>query len=231
MNIKATKIVVYFLVICLAALALVYLLDWIAGRLVSDESFGPINPSWTTPSIRTAASSDTILAKNQIKIFNDIYDSLAVRVIADIHRMEEDTSIQEIEILINSLGGTVTGTFLVCYAMKLSKKPIKTIAMGEALSGAAIILSSGAKYRRFATKGTQVMIHRPAVWISFTQARAEDLEETARILKLEEKLLFDLLHENTGQSVEQLKKDLRKNFYLNTKQAIEYGLIDSVYQK
>lgn len=233
MNSKVKIIAVLLLVIFLAVLALIYVPDWMEKRLWPDKSSAPFGPNETAPNNLIPANPGPAFAKNQIKIYNDIDDSLATRVVFELRQMEKDSSIKEIEILIDSDGGGVTQTFWICDVMKLVeiKKPIKTVAMDKALSGAALILSSGTKGRRFAVSSSQIMIHRPWVWIINAQMRVEDLEQAARKMRLQEQLLFGLLSENTGQSIEQIRRDIQKDFYMSCQRAIDYGLVDSVYQK
>jgi ATP-dependent Clp protease protease subunit len=189
----------------------------------------PVTP--VPDSVTSQTDTSKKIVDNQIKIFSNITEDVALEVITEMHQMEKDSNIQEIEILIDSRGGTTISTFWICYAMKLCRKPIRTIAVGNTLSGAAIILSCGTKYKRFAMPGVQIMLHRPWTWIFQKEMRAEDLEREAYFMRLTEQLLYELISENTGRSIEQIKIDLQKELYLTPQEAIQYGLIDSLYQK
>lgn len=222
------KTILYAVLFIVAIAVLTFELYWFRNIFLDnqyiDYSTSPVNPPVATDSVVKPPN-------NQIKIFTDINENLAIEVIAAIHQMEKDSAVQEIEILIDSKGGSTESSFWICYAIKLSKKPVRTIVIGEALSGAAVILSSGTRGRRLAFKNARILLHRPWLFIRWAQFRAEDLEERARKMRLTEQLLYDLLSENTGQPIEKLKQDLQKDFWLNYKQAIKYGLIDSLYQK
>jgi len=92
-----------------------------------------------------------------------------------------------------------------------------------------MILSSGTKYRRFAAPTARIMIHRPWVLVIQAVMRAEDFEKQAHFMRLTEKILYDLISENTGRSIEQIQNDLQQELWLTPQKAIQYGLIDSLY--
>lgn len=206
--------------------------DWLYNRINKQNPLEKSIPTEieSSPAL-TSPSQDSLISP--IKIYGQIDEKLAIQTIAAIHRLAKDTTIQEIQILIDSEGGTIQATFLICYAIQIIKvkKPIRTIVTGQALSGAGMILSSGTKYRRFAVKDAKIMIHRPWCLPGWTAMRAEDLEEEAKIMRLVEELLYDLISENTGQPIEKIKNDLERELWLTPQRAIEYGLIDSLFEE
>lgn len=208
--------------------------DWLYNQVDKRHSIREFTPDKIEPvsdSIFKISASDSIqkIINNQIKIYGDIDEIMAYEIRIKLYEMEKNDEIKEIEILIDSKGGDVQSTFLVCDAIKLSKKPIKIIAKNFALSGAALVLSCGTKGKRFAFKNAQIMLHRPISVGYIFNWRAENFERQAYKMRLGEQVMFNLISQNTGRSVEQIRKDLQKDFYMNCQQAIEYGLIDSVY--
>ena len=201
--------------------------DWLYNQVDKRHSQGETVPVEIGP----APDPTQKIINNQIKIYGDIDEIMAYEIIVKLYEINKNDDIKEIEILINSEGGDIYSTFLICNAMKLSKKPIRTIAKNFALSGAAMILACGTKGQRFVAKNTQIMLHRPVSGGYIVSWQAEQFERQAYKMRLEEQALFILISQNTGQSIEQIRKDLQKEFYLTAEKAIQYGLIDSLYQK
>ncbi|MEK7580393.1 MAG: ATP-dependent Clp protease proteolytic subunit [Patescibacteria group bacterium] len=167
---------------------------------------------------------------NTILIFGEITDAIAEQVLAKLEVLDRDTTVKRIDILINSPGGSATGSFAICDRMKRCQKPVKTVVLGEACSGAAFILSSGSVGYRFAMPLAIIMVHRPALWITGIW-RSEDCLQAFDYLKGSESRLFNLLSDNTSKSVEELRRDLAIDFYLTPDEAVNYGLIDHVLSR
>jgi len=164
---------------------------------------------------------------NTILIFGDITDASAEQVLAKLEVLDRDTTVKRIDILINSPGGSAVASFAICDRMKRCQKPVKTVVLGEACSGAAFILSSGSVGYRFAMPLAVIMLHRPALWVDGIW-RSEDCRQAFYILIGLENREFNLLSDNTGKSVEELLQDLAVDFYLTPNEAVNYGLIDHV---
>lgn len=229
MKVAAWTVLILITVLVVLGFWLVFFgnVDWCynqTNKRYSPKTFTPIG-------IDSTSDSTTKIVNNQIEIYGSIDEIMAYEIIVKLHEMGKNDNIKEIEIIINSGGGDAYSTFLICDAIRLSKKPIRTIAKNFALSGAAMILSCGTKGQRFATKNTQIMLHRPSSSGYIVGWRAEQFERQGYKIRLEEQIIFILISENTGQSIEQIRKDLQKEFYLTAEKAIQYGLIDSLYQK
>ncbi len=156
-----------------------------------------------------------------------IDDDVANLVIAQLLFLESEDPKKGISLYINSPGGVVTSGLALIDTMNHVKPEITTVCVGMAASMASVILSSGAKGKRFALPNAEIMIHQPH---GGAEGQAADIEITARqILKLREKL-NRMLAKNTGQPVEKIEKDVDRDFFMSADEAKKYGIIDTVYR-
>ncbi len=154
-----------------------------------------------------------------------IDDNLANIIIAQLLFLESEGPKKDITLYINSPGGLVTATMAILDTMNYVKSDVSTICVGQAASGGAIILSAGAKGKRFALPNAEIMIHQP---LGGTEGQASDIAITAKqILKIKDKL-NKLLAKHTGQSVAQVEKDSDRNYFMSADEAVKYGLVDSI---
>lgn len=167
------------------------------------------------------------LLKDRIVFLGGVIDDdTANLVIAQLLFLEAEDPKKDISFYINSPGGSVTATLAMVDAMNHVKPAISTVCVGMAASGAAILLSSGEKGKRFALPNAEVMIHQPH---GGAEGQATDIEITAKqILKLRERL-NKILAKNTGQSVEKIEKDVERDFFMTAEEAKKYGLVDKVF--
>ncbi len=132
---------------------------------------------------------------------------------------------EDIYIYINSPGGSVTAGMAIYDTMNYIKSDIQIVVVGIAASMAAFLLASGTKGKRCALENSEVMIHQPLGGVS---GQATEIQIAAeRILKLKEKL-NSLLAKNTGNSLKKIKKDTERDYYMNAKEALKYGIIDKI---
>lgn len=156
-----------------------------------------------------------------------IDDDVANLVIAQLLFLEAEDPKKDILFYINSPGGSVTSTLAMVDTMNHVKPAVSTVCVGMAASGAAILLSSGEKGKRFALPNAEVMIHQPH---GGAEGQATDIEITAKqILKLRERL-NKILAKNTGQPFEKIEKDVERDFFMTADEAKKYGLVDQVYK-
>ncbi len=166
-----------------------------------------------------------LLKDNIIFIGTPIDDHLANLVIAQLLFLEAEDPDRDISIYINSPGGSVTAGLAIHDTMQLVKPDINTFCVGQAASMAALLLSAGAKGKRFALPNARILIHQP---LGGTQGQATDIEIHAReILRLRD-TLNKILVQSTGQDLTKIEKDTDRDYILNSEQAIEYGLIDKI---
>lgn len=135
---------------------------------------------------------------------------------------------RDIVLFINSEGGMITDTLAIYDVMQATKSDVVTICIGEAASGAAILLSGGAKGKRFALPNARIMLHQPQGGI---EGSSKDVEIEAKELVRLRELLSQILQNNTGQTFEELHRILDRDSYMDAGTAQTFGLIDSVLEK
>ncbi|TSC83379.1 MAG: ATP-dependent Clp protease, protease subunit [Parcubacteria group bacterium Gr01-1014_17] len=166
-----------------------------------------------------------LLKESIIFLGGPIEDYTANIVIAQLLFLQSEDPKKDISLYVNSPGGSVTATLAIVDTMQHIKNDVSTVCVGLAASGAAIILSSGAKGKRFALPNAEIMIHQP---LGGAQGQATDIEITAKqIIKIREKL-NGILAKNTGQPVAQIEKDVERDYYMSTEEAKKYGVIDKI---
>lgn len=157
-----------------------------------------------------------------------IDDNVANLIIAQLLFLESEDPDKDIQMYINSPGGSVTAGLAIYDTMQYIKPDVATICLGSAASMGALLLSSGAKGKRYALPYSRIMVHQP--W-GGAQGQATDVEIHAReILRLRE-LLNEILAGNTGQTVAKIQQDTERDNFMSSIQAKEYGIIDSVMSR
>ncbi|MFO0718566.1 MAG: ATP-dependent Clp endopeptidase proteolytic subunit ClpP [Candidatus Paceibacterota bacterium] len=166
-----------------------------------------------------------LLKERIIFLGGPIDDHMANIVIAQLLFLESEDPKKDIQLYINSPGGSVTATLAMLDTMNHIKPDISTVCVGIAASGAAILLAGGKKGKRLALPNAEVMIHQP--W-GGAQGQATDIEITARqILKTRSKL-NKILADTTGKPLEQIEKDVERDYFMDATEAKKYGIIDKV---
>lgn len=157
-----------------------------------------------------------------------IDDGVANTVIAQLLFLENQDPKKDIQIYINSPGGTVTGTLAMYDTMQFVKCDISTVCVGMAASGAAVILAGGKKGKRFALPNSEVLIHQV---MGGAEGQASDIEISAKhILRIKERL-NKILSKHTGQSVARIEKDADRDYYMTAEEAKSYGIIDTIIDR
>ena len=169
-----------------------------------------------------------LLKDRIIFIGSTIDDTVANLVIAQLLFLESEDPDKEINLYINSPGGSVYSGLAIYDTMQYIKPDVSTICVGLAASMGAVLLAAGTKGKRFALPNSRVMVHQP---LGGTQGPAADIEIHAReILRIREKI-NTILANHTGKDVEQVARDTDRDFFMSAEQALEYGLIDGILQK
>ena len=177
---------------------------------------------------RTYDIYSRLLKDRIIFIDEEITDHTASIVVAQLLFLEAQDPDKDINIYINSPGGSVMAGLAIYDTMQLVKPDISTICVGMSASMAAFLLAGGTKGKRYALPNAELMIHQP---MGGAQGQASDIKITAdHILKLRDKL-NRILSENTGQKLEVIEKDTDRDNYMTAEEAAEYGLIDKVIDK
>ena len=169
------------------------------------------------------------LLKDRI-IFLDgvVSDDMASTIVAELLFLESEDPAKDIQIYINSPGGSITAGMAIYDTMRFIKCDVSTICVGMAASMASFLLAGGTKGKRFALPNAEVLIHQP---LGGTQGQGTELQiYTDHILKTREKM-NTILAENCGQDLERVKKDTERDNYMTALEAKEYGIIDAVIEK
>jgi ATP-dependent Clp protease, protease subunit len=166
-----------------------------------------------------------LLKDRIVFIGGPIDDTVADVFVAQLLFLESEDPDKDIHVYINSPGGVVTAAMAMYDTMQYVKPDVTTTCMGQAASAAALLLTAGAKGKRYALPNSRIMIHQP---LGGTQGQATEIEIHAReILRMREHLNGILVH-HTGQPMEKIKNDTERDFFMSSEQAKEYGLIDAV---
>ncbi len=169
-----------------------------------------------------------LLRERVIFLVGPVNDQTANVVVAQLLFLESENPDKDISFYINSPGGSVSAGMSVYDTMQFIKPDVSTLCMGIAASMGAFLLAAGAKGKRFALPNSRVMIHQPS---GGAQGQATDIEIQAReILKLRESL-NQILAERTGQSIEKIRADSERDYFMSSDEAKDYGLIDQVISK
>ena len=168
-----------------------------------------------------------LLKDRIIFVDGEINDATADLIVAQILFLESENSDKDINMYINSPGGSVTAGLAIYDTMQYVHCPIQTICMGQAASMAAILLAGGSRGKRYALPSSRVMIHQPRGGVG---GQESDIAIQAKeIIRLKE-LSIKYLSEHTGQSKKTIAKDIERAFYMTADQAKEYGIIDCIME-
>ncbi|KKT81988.1 MAG: ATP-dependent Clp endopeptidase, proteolytic subunit ClpP [Candidatus Yonathbacteria bacterium RIFCSPLOWO2_01_FULL_43_27] len=168
-----------------------------------------------------------LLRERIVFLTGPIDDGVANITIAQFLFLEAEDPKKDIYLYINSPGGSVTAGLALYDTMQHIKPDVSTICVGIAASMAAVLLSAGAKGKRFILPNAEVMIHQP---LGGTEGQASDIAITAKhILKTRENL-NKILAKNTGNPLPQVEKDTDRDFYMSSDEAKKYGIVDEIYK-
>jgi ATP-dependent Clp protease protease subunit len=166
-----------------------------------------------------------LLNERIIFLGSEIDDNVANVVIAQLLHLESDDPEKDIQLYINSPGGVITSFLAIYDTMQYVKADVSTICIGQAASGAAVLLAAGAKGKRYALPNSRVLLHQPSGGAS---GQAVDIDIMAKEILRYRSLLDEILAKHSGQSVERIRQDTDRDFIMTSKQALEYGIIDEV---
>lgn len=168
-----------------------------------------------------------MLADRIIFLGEEVSDASASTIIAQLLFLESQDPDKDISLYINSPGGSVTSGFAILDTMNFIKCDVSTICIGMAASFGAVLLSSGAKGKRFALPNAEIMIHQPIV-TGGIQGQASNIKIMSDLVQRNKKRLNEILSDNTNQPIEKIEKDTDRDNFMSSKEALEYGLIDKI---
>ena len=155
-----------------------------------------------------------------------ISDEIANAVMAQLLCLQQMDAERDIEIYINSPGGSFTALTAIYDTMRYIKPDVRTVCLGQAASAAAVILAAGTKGKRLALPNSRILIHQPATEGGYGQS--SDIEIQAKEILRIRSLMEQMLADDTGKTIEEVSHDIERDKYLTAEQALEYGIIDEV---
>ena len=165
-----------------------------------------------------------------IYLWGIVDDKSAKDIVTKLMLLEADSPGSEIKFYISSPGGSVTSGMVIYDTMRMIKSPVSTICMGLAASMGSILLSGGEKGKRFIFPHGEVMIHQPSLG-GHIQGVSADMEIHAEQILRTKEMGARILAENTGQTVERIRKDFERDYWLDAEKSIEYGIVDKIIEK
>ncbi len=166
-----------------------------------------------------------LLKDRLIFIVGPVEDQMANLVVAQLMYLESENPEKDIQLYINSPGGSVTAGLAIYDTMQFVKPDVSTICVGQAASMGALLLGGGAKGKRYALPHSRIMVHQPSAGF---QGQATDIDIHAReVLELKRRL-NEIMSTNTGQTVKTIERDLERDNFMSAEAAVKYGLIDTV---
>ena len=169
-----------------------------------------------------------LLKEREIFITGAVEDHMANLIVAQLLFLEADNPDKDINLYINSPGGSVTAGMSIYDTMSYIKPDISTLCIGQASSMGAVLLTGGTKGKRFALPNSRIMIHQP---LGGFQGQASDIEIHAKeVLKIRTKL-NEVLSKHSGQKIETIEQDTERDNFMSGEEACDYGLIDKVISK
>jgi len=182
----------------------------------------------TAQGVRQVDIYSRLLSQRIIMLTGEINDETADLLIAQLFYLEAEDQQKDVYFYINSPGGIVTSGLALYDAMQFVSCPVSTICLGQAASMAAVLLAAGAKGKRLALPHSRILIHQP---LGGASGQATDIQIQAKEIVHIREILNDILCQHTGQSLDVIRRDTERDFYLSAEEAVKYGLIDKVVRK
>jgi ATP-dependent Clp protease protease subunit len=168
-----------------------------------------------------------LLKERIIFVGTPIDDQVANVIVAQLLFLNHEDPEREIQMYINSPGGQIYAGLAIYDTMQMVSNPISTVAVGVTASFGTVLLTAGTKGRRYALPNATIHMHQP---LGGAQGQATDIEIQAKQILHLKGLLLDIMSKHTGQPLEVIERDSDRDYYLNAKQAVEYGLVDQVLE-
>jgi ATP-dependent Clp protease protease subunit len=177
---------------------------------------------------RQLTLGDLLLENRIVFLQGEIYTGNANEVVMKLLYLQSENRRKDIHFYINSPGGDVAATLAIYDTMQILSCPVCTYCVGQAASGAAVLLAGGAKGKRFALPHSRIMLHQPYGGV---QGQVSDIEIQANEILRYREVLNQILAKHTGQPLERIAKDTDRDFFLSAEEAQAYGLVDEVLRK
>lgn len=199
--------------------------------MLENNSLVPYVIEQTSKGERSYDIFSRLLKDRIIFLAEDVNHVTASLVVAQLLFLESEDPDKEINLYINSPGGSITDGMAIIDTINYIKSPVSTICIGMAASMGAVLLASGAKGKRFATPNAEVLIHQPLIAGGGLSGQTTEIKIHADHMVRTREKLNKLLSERTGQPLEVIEKDTERDNYMTAEQALAYGLIDGILDK
>jgi ATP-dependent Clp protease, protease subunit len=199
--------------------------------LNSDTNLSRLSASYAATTYqrqRQLTLGDLLLENRIVFLQGEIYTGNANEVVMKLLYLQSENRRKDIHFYLNSPGGDVIATLAILDTIKILSCPVATYCVGQAASGAAVLLAGGAKGKRYCLPHSRVMIHQPAGGVS---GQVSDIEIQANEILRYRSLLNEILAESCGKTAEQIARDSDRDFFLTAQQAKDYGLVDEILSK
>jgi ATP-dependent Clp protease protease subunit len=199
---------------------------------MDDEEDKPKDEPTASPENKLLAKKleKQFFEKRAIYLWGVVDDKSAREVVSKLLLLDNDKPGEEIKFFINSPGGVVTSGMVIYDTMRMISSPVSTICMGLAASMGSILLSAGVKGKRSIFPHGEVMIHQPSLG-GYYQGTSADLEIQAIQTQKTKELGAKILAENCGKTFKQIMKDFDRDYWMDAKEAVDYGIVDSILEK
>ena len=202
--------------------------QYVRNQMMAPEAAGGLVPIVIEQTARGERSFDIysrLLKERVIFLVGQVEDYMANLVVAQLLFLESENPDKDIHLYINSPGGSVTAGMSIYDTMQFIKPDVSTMCIGQAASMGALLLTGGAKGKRYCLPHSRMMIHQP---LGGYQGQASDIDIHAREILLIREKLNKILSDHTGQPIEKVQQDTDRDNFLSANDAVSYGLIDQV---
>lgn len=206
-------------------------LKYIDPLIVNDDDEEPQKEEKPEQSPYLMKKMEQLFLKNRsVYLWGAVEDKSARDIVSKLLLLDADKPGKEIKFYINSPGGVVTSGMVIYDTMKMIQSPVTTICMGLAASMGSILLSGGVKGKRYIYPHGEVMIHQPSLG-GYFQATSADIEIHAKQMQRTKEISAKILADNTGKSYDRIMKDFDRDYWMDAKEAVEYGIVDNLIDK
>ena len=204
--------------------------DTKVNRLISDDEEERDDQPKSDLKMLSKKIEKYFFERRSVHLWGVVDDKSAKEIVTKLLLLDADKPGEEINFYINSPGGVVTSGMVIYDTMRMLQSPVSTICMGLAASMGSILLSGGVKGKRFIFPHGEVMIHQPSLG-GVIQGVSSDLEIQAIQTRKVKELGAKILAENCGKTMQQIMKDFDRDYWMDAKEAIEYGIVDALIEK
>lgn len=172
-----------------------------------------------------------LLSDRIIILGEEVSDASASVVVAQMLFLEAEEPDKDIQLYINSPGGSVSAGFAIYDTMQYIRCDVSTVCIGMAASFGAFLLAGGTKGKRFALPNAEIMIHQPAIHGNGVQGQATDIQIISEKMQRSKQRLNRILAQNTGKTEAEIQRDTERDNYMSAQEALEYGIIDKIFNR